>query len=71
MTEDTNASRLGTRIAMQLALRLRACKPADAEGSLALAAWQRCVHAIDQNGCFHPDDRVAFHLVATSDIDAR
>lgn len=60
---------LNTRTAMQLALRLRDAKPATTEGDLALAAWQRCVHAIDANGTFHPDDRKAFHLVAGSTME--
>lgn len=57
---------MDTRQAMQLALRLRAAKPASDEGPLALAAWQRSVNAIDANGTFHPDDRRAFHIVADS-----
>ncbi len=58
---------LDTRPAMQLAQRLRDAKPASDEGQFALAAWQRCVCAIDQMGLLHPDDRKAFHLVASSD----
>lgn len=58
---------MNTREAMQLALRLRAAKPSVAEGPFALAAWQRCVCAIDANGTLHPDDRRPFHMVAGSD----
>lgn len=57
---------MDTRTAMQLALRLRAAKPSLEEGDFALAAWQRCICAIDQMGMLHPDDRKAFHLVAES-----
>lgn len=58
---------MDTRTAMQLALRLMAAKPASDEGDLALAAWQRCVCAIDQMGMLHPDDRRPFHIVSGSD----
>ena len=58
---------MDTRHAMQLALRLRDAKPAEGEGALALAAWQRCVCAIDKMGMLHPDDRRPFHMVAGSD----
>lgn len=58
---------MDTRHAMQLALRLRDAKPTADEGDLALAAWQRCVCAIDKEGMLHPDDRQAFHLVASSE----
>lgn len=58
---------MDTRQAMQLAYRLREVKPAPAEGDLAIAAWQRCVCAIDQMGLLHPDDRRPFHLVASSE----
>jgi hypothetical protein len=57
---------MDTRQIMQLALRLRAAKPATEEGDLAIAAWQRAVCAIDKEGLIHPDDRKAFHIVADS-----
>lgn len=60
-------SDLTTRQIMQLALRFRAAKPAAEEGPFAVAAWQRCVCAVDSEGLIHPDDRKAFHLVAESD----
>lgn len=58
---------MDTRQAMQLALKLRECKPSSSEGDLAVAAWQRAVCAIDSLGLLHPDDRRPFHMVASSD----
>lgn len=57
---------MNTRQVMQLAIRLRDAKPGAEEGDLAIAAWQRCVCAIDADGLIHPDDRKAFHLTADS-----
>lgn len=57
---------MDTRQAMQLAQRLREAKPSADEGEFALAAWQRCVCAIDKAGMLHPDDRRPFHIVADS-----
>jgi len=67
MIEDTNASRIGSRIAMQLAEKLKDSKPSAGEGELAIAAWQRCVCAVDSLGLIHPDDRRFFHAIATSE----
>lgn len=58
---------LDTRETMQLAMRFREAKPSVDEGDLAIAAWQRCVCAVDKMGLIHPDDRKPFHLVANSD----
>lgn len=58
---------MDTRTVQQLALRLRDIKPTAEEGDLAIAAWQRCVCAIDAMGLLHPEDRKAFHLLAGSD----
>lgn len=58
---------MDTRQAMQLAIRLYEAKPAAEEGIVALAAWQRCVCAIDKMGLLHPDDRKPFHMVTGSD----
>ncbi len=57
---------MDTRQIMRLAMRFREAKPAAEEGDYALAAWQRCVCAVDSEGLLHPDDRKAFHLVADS-----